>query len=57
MAQFRNLEYEEICGIIAQIPKSAIDKILSPPEESVLFFYLNTENKTKWLSNVLFQFS
>ena len=39
MAQFQILEYQEICGIILQIPKSAMDKIVSPPEESVLFFF------------------
>ena len=34
MAQFQILEYEEIWGIIVQIPKSAMDKIVSPPQES-----------------------
>ena len=38
MAQFQILEYEEICGVIVQIPKNGMDKIVSPPEESVLFF-------------------
>ena len=56
MAQFKILEYEEICGIIVQMPKSSMDKIVSPPEESVLFFYLNTENTTNWLCKVQFQF-
>ena len=54
MTQFQILEYEEIWGIIVQIPKSAMDKIVSPPEESVLFFYLNTGNETKQFCNVLF---
>ena len=54
MAQFQFFEYEEMCGIIVQTPKSAIDKIISPPEESVLFFDLDTGNKTKRLCNVLF---
>ena len=54
MAQFQILEYEEICGVIEQIPKNGMDKIVSPPEESVLFFYLNTENTTKCLCKVHF---
>ena len=37
MTQFQISEYEGICGVIVQIPKSATDKIVSPPEESVLF--------------------
>ena len=56
MAQFQILEYEEICGVIEQIPKNGMDKIVSPPEESVLFFYLNIEYTTKWLCKVHFQF-
>ena len=55
MTQFQILE--EIYGIIVQIPKSAMDKIVSPHEESALFFYRNTGNETKRLCNVLFQFS
>ena len=47
MTQSQILQYEEIWGIIVQIPKSAMDNILSLPEESVLFCYLNTGNKTK----------
>ena len=43
MAQFQILEYDETCGIIVQIPKSDLDKIVSPPVESVLFFYLPSE--------------
>ena len=39
MAQFQILEYQKIYGIIVQMPKSAMDKIVSPPEESVLFFF------------------
>ena len=54
ITQFQILEYEEIWGIIVQIPKSALDKIVSPPDESESFFCLNTENKTKQLCNVLF---
>ena len=54
MTQFQIIEYDENCGIIVQIPKSATDKIVSPPEKSVLFFYLNTGNKTQQLCNVLF---
>ena len=38
MTQFQILEYDETCGIIVQIPKSAMDKSVSPPEEPVLFF-------------------
>ena len=30
MTQFQISEYEGICGIIVQIPKSAMDKIVSP---------------------------
>ena len=45
MTQFQILEYEEICGIIVQIPKSAMDKIVSPPEESVLLFFLHEQGK------------
>ena len=56
MAQFQILEYEEICGVIVKIPKNGMDKIVSPPEESVLFFYLNTQNITKRLCKVEFQF-
>ena len=56
MAQFQILEFEEIFGVIVQIPKNGMDKIVSPPEESVLFFYLNIENTTKWLCKVQFQF-
>ena len=35
MTQFQILEYEEIWGIIVQMSKSAMDKIVTPPEESV----------------------
>ena len=55
MAQFQILQYEVICGIIVEMPKkkSVIDKIVSRPEESVIFFYLNAGNKTKWLRNAV----
>ena len=56
MPQLQILKYEEICGVIVQIPKNGMDKIVRPPEESVLFFYLSTENTTKWLCKVQFQF-
>ena len=37
MSQFQILEFEEICGVIVEIPKNDMDKIVSPPDESVLF--------------------
>ena len=56
MTQSQVFEYGKIWGIIVHMPKSAIDKIVSPPAESVLYFYLNTGNKTKQLCNVRFNF-
>ena len=56
MALFQILEFEEICEVIVQMPKNGMNKIVSPLEESVLFLYLNTENKTKCLCKVHFQF-
>ena len=44
MTQSQILEYEEICGIIVQVPKSSMDKIVSPPEESVFFFLPQLKN-------------
>ena len=54
MSQFQILEYEKICQVVAQIPINGLDKIISPPEESVLFSLLEHRkyNKMVMLSSV-----
>ena len=55
MTQFQILEYEEICGIIVQIPKNAMDKIVTPLKN--LYYFFTWTQEIRQNSYAMFCFS